>query len=99
MCSSRPGQALAGRLPARLGLLHVVLAEDPLARGERGLDPLLGLRLGDRDQRHRRGVAADRARRGGDALAHRAQMVGDAARDGGLFGLAGHARFLVLALR
>jgi hypothetical protein len=46
------GEALAERRPARCRLLHVVLAEDALARPERRLDPRHILRLRDGDQRH-----------------------------------------------
>ena len=87
----RPGGA--GARPARLGLLHVVLAEHALAGGERGPDPLLGLRLADRDQGHRRGRPVDRARSRLDARAHRAQVAFDRRVDDGLFGAHGYATF------
>src|SRR5579872_5067792 len=59
--------------PAALGLLHPVLAEAPLARGEDRLYPLPGLLLADGDQRHVGRVAAGGAGGGGHARFNRLQ--------------------------
>ena len=54
----RPGSRRASGAPARLGLLHAVLAEDPLAGVEHRAHPVGRLHLGDGDERHRPGRAA-----------------------------------------
>ena len=61
------GEGLAQRQPARLGLLHAVLAEDALPGVEDGAHPGLGLHLGDGDEGHRVGGAAGAGEGGVDA--------------------------------
>ncbi len=55
------------RAPAGLGLLHAVLAEDPLAGVEHRTHPVGRLHLGDGDEGHRPGRAAGAGGGGCDA--------------------------------
>ena len=67
------GKALLQRriFPGRL--LHAVFAEQAMAGAERRLDAIGPVRLADRDQRHRRGIASHRGGGGRDAPANLGQ--------------------------
>ena len=77
-CSSTSGIARAQSGPFRLGLLHVVLAEDPLAGGENRLDGVRRKRLGNGHQGDRRRIALTVA---GGADDRRADLVQSARRN------------------
>ena len=57
MCSSRPGVRAMQRRPFRLGLLHAVFAEHPLAGGDDRLDGVRVKGLRHRHQGHARRIA------------------------------------------
>ncbi|RYD48779.1 MAG: hypothetical protein EOP60_15045 [Sphingomonadales bacterium] len=59
--------------PFGLRFLNTVLAEDALTRRDQGANRFRFLGFGDRDQRHRIGLAAGEARGAGDAGLNRFQ--------------------------
>ena len=67
----------AARNPAFPGFLDTVFAENPLTGRQHGVDPLIGLLLGDGDQSQIVRIAAGLTGCGGDTIQHRAAGGGD----------------------
>ena len=58
-------------------LLHAIFAENPLPGRQHGVDPLIGLLLGDRDQSHIGRIAPGFTGGDSNAIQHRKAGGGD----------------------